>query len=113
TAARLGRKCGVAGHRIVQVYSRNGNHANLLASRLGATSTSYISTIERNADLMIIALRDEGLAPFVKNLGKTNSLVAHTAGAISISELRNISEFYGVFYPLQSLRGEMETLPSL
>ncbi len=113
TATVLGRKSKAAGHRIVQVYSRNGAHANLLASRLGATSTSYISTIERNADLMIIALRDEALSPFVKDLVHTNSLVAHTAGAVSINEIRGISESYGVLYPLQSLRKEMEIMPDL
>jgi pyrroline-5-carboxylate reductase len=72
-ATVLGRKSKAAGHRIVQVYSRNGSHANQLASRLGAVSTSYISTIERNADLMIIAIRDEALVPFVRDLGHVNS----------------------------------------
>jgi predicted short-subunit dehydrogenase-like oxidoreductase (DUF2520 family) len=81
----LARKSRAAGHRIVQVYSRNGNHANQLANRLGAISTSYISTIERNTDLMIIALRDEALVPFVKDLNHANSIVVHTAGAIGMN----------------------------
>lgn len=113
TATVLGRKSLEAGHRIVQVYSRNGSHANHLANKLGATSTSYISTIEKNADLLIIALRDEALGPFVKDLGHINSLVMHTAGAISIQTLRDTSVAYGVLYPLQSLRMEMEILPAL
>ena len=113
TATVLGRKALEAGHRIVQVYSRNGGHANHLAHKLGATSTSYISTVEKNADLLIIALRDEALGSFVKNLGHINSLVAHTGGAISIQMLQNTSDAYGVLYPLQSLRMEMETIPAL
>jgi predicted short-subunit dehydrogenase-like oxidoreductase (DUF2520 family) len=112
-ATILGRKSRAAGHRIVQVFSRNGNHANQLASRLGAISTSYISTIERNTDLMIVALRDEALAPFVKDLNHTNSTLVHTAGAIGMNVLKGTSERYGVLYPLQSLRREMETIPVL
>ena len=66
TATVLGRKSLAAGHRIVQVYSRNSSHANTLATRLGTNSTSYISTIEKKADLMIIALRDEAIGPLLR-----------------------------------------------
>jgi len=112
-ATILGRKSRAAGHRIVQVYSRNGNHANQLANQLGAVSTSYISTIERNTDLMIIALRDEALVPFVKDLNHANSTVVHTAGAIGMNVLKGISESYGVLYPLQSLSRETKIIPAL
>jgi predicted short-subunit dehydrogenase-like oxidoreductase (DUF2520 family) len=113
TATILGRKSLAAGHRIVQVYSRDGSQANQLANRLGAGSTSYISTIERKADLMIVALRDEAIAPFAKALGQTHSLVVHTAGALPIHEIRGPGESYGVLYPLQSLRKEIEIIPPL
>jgi predicted short-subunit dehydrogenase-like oxidoreductase (DUF2520 family) len=112
-ATVLGRKALAAGHRIVQVYSPQQDHANKLAIRLGTSSTSYISSISRNADLFIIALRDEVLAPFLKDFRKINSLVVHTAGALSIHELSNSSATYGVLYPLQSLRKELENLPAL
>ena len=112
-ATVLGRKSKAAGHRIVQVYSRNGNHANLLANRLGATSTTYISTIERNADLMIIAIRDEALSAFAKDLVQVRSVVAHTAGAASIELISGVSKNTGVLYPLQSLHREIEKLPPL
>jgi predicted short-subunit dehydrogenase-like oxidoreductase (DUF2520 family) len=112
-ATILGRKSRAAGHRIVQVYSRNGNHANQLANRLGAISTSYISTIERNTDLMIIALKDEALVPFLKDLNHTNSTAVHTAGAIGMNVLKGVAKNYGVLYPLQSLSRETETIPVL
>jgi predicted short-subunit dehydrogenase-like oxidoreductase (DUF2520 family) len=112
-ATALGRKSLAAGHRIVQVYSPDGNHANQLAIRLGTSSTSYISSIEKKAAMMIIAIRDEGIGPFVKNLGSVKSLVVHTAGALSIHALNGISESIGVLYPLQSLRREIESIPPL
>jgi hypothetical protein len=113
TATVIGRKSLAAGHRIVQVYSRNGSHANQLANRLGATSTSYISTVEKGADLMIIALQDGALPGFTKALGTIHCPAVHTAGALSITEISGLSQSYGVLYPLQSLRREIEVIPPL
>ena len=110
-ATVLGRKSLAAGHRIVQVYSRNADHANVLAIRLGTTSTSYISSIERKADLMIIALRDDAVGYLVQELGEVRSILVHTAGALSINEVRGSNKSFGVVYPLQSLRKEIEILP--
>jgi predicted short-subunit dehydrogenase-like oxidoreductase (DUF2520 family) len=112
-ATVLGRKSQAAGHRIVQVYSPNGAHANTLATRLATNSTAYISTIEKTADLMIIALRDEAIAAFIKDLGVTKSILTHTAGSIPIDILSAASARFGALYPLQSLRKEIERIPAL
>ncbi len=112
-ATVLGRKSLAAGHRIVQVYSRNSGHANVLATRLGTTSTSYISSIERKADLMIVALRDDAVSYLVREIGEVRSILVHTAGALSINEVRGSNTSFGVLYPLQSLRKEIEILPAL
>jgi predicted short-subunit dehydrogenase-like oxidoreductase (DUF2520 family) len=112
-ATVLGRKSLAAGHRITQVYSRNSDHANRLATRLGTTSTSYISSIEKKADLMIIALRDEAVISFAKEIGETKSTVVHTAGSLSVNEIQGINKSFGVIYPLQSLRKEIEIMPPI
>ena len=112
-ATVIGRKSQAAGHRIIQVYSPNGAHANTLASRLGTNSTAYISTVEKTADLMIIALRDEAIAAFIKNLGMTKSILTHTAGSLPIDILSAASDRFGALYPLQSLRKEIERIPAL
>jgi predicted short-subunit dehydrogenase-like oxidoreductase (DUF2520 family) len=114
TATVLGRKSLAAGHRIVQVYSRNANHANQLSIRLGTSSTSYISSIEKKTDLIIIAIKDEAVSGFLKDLGEVKCLITHTAGSIPISEAKGLNnKLYGVLYPLQSLRKEMETVPPI
>jgi predicted short-subunit dehydrogenase-like oxidoreductase (DUF2520 family) len=113
TATVLGRKSLAAGHRILQVYSRSENHANRLAHRLNAKTVTSVPSIEKNADLMLIALQDDAVADFVQTLGETQSLLTHTAGALSIHEVSNVSDRYGVLYPLQSLRKEIENLPVL
>lgn len=112
-ATVLARKSLEAGHRVVQVYDRNADHANKLATRLGTTSTSYISSIEKKADLTIVALRDEAVGQFTKELGEVPSVLVHTAGSLSINEVRGKNRSYGVVYPLQSMRKEIDTLPEI
>jgi predicted short-subunit dehydrogenase-like oxidoreductase (DUF2520 family) len=113
TATVIGRRSLAAGHRIIQVYGRDANNANKLAIRLGTSSTSYISSIEKKADLLIVAIRDEAIRSFVKELGVVKSLIVHTAGAIPLSDVAGLNKLYGVLYPLQSLRKEIETIPPL
>jgi predicted short-subunit dehydrogenase-like oxidoreductase (DUF2520 family) len=113
TATVLGRKSHDAGHRVLQVYSRNSEHANRLATRLGENSVSSISLVKKKADLMIIALRDEAITPFMQEIGEINSLAVHTAGALPIQSVKNPGGLFGVLYPLQSLRKEIEDIPPL
>jgi predicted short-subunit dehydrogenase-like oxidoreductase (DUF2520 family) len=111
TATVLGRKAKAVGHRIVQVFSRNEEHANQLAVRLSASSTSSINSIEKNADLLIIALKDDIIKSFVQEIGGLKVPIVHTAGAIPMEEISGQNILYGVLYPLQSLRKEIENLP--
>jgi predicted short-subunit dehydrogenase-like oxidoreductase (DUF2520 family) len=110
-ATAIGLKSLVSGHRIIQVYSRKETHSRELARRLRADSTTSLDSIFRKADISIIALRDDALNSFIQAFGQTKSIVVHTAGAIPMSAVRELSESYGVLYPLQSLRKEIETIP--
>jgi predicted short-subunit dehydrogenase-like oxidoreductase (DUF2520 family) len=113
TATVLGRKALAAGHRIVQVYSQSTVNANLLASKLNASSISNISSLEKKGDLLIVAIKDEAIKPFIQELGPLRSMVVHTAGAIPMADTSGQNKLYGVLYPLQSLRKEIEIIPPL
>lgn len=113
TATVLGRKSLAAGHRIIQVYSRNEEHAGLLAGLLNSTSTSSISLIKKKADLMIVALADDAIKPFISEAGQILFPVVHTGGAVSLDAVKNPGDLYGVLWPLQSLRKEIENIPPL
>jgi predicted short-subunit dehydrogenase-like oxidoreductase (DUF2520 family) len=113
TATVLGRKAKAVGHRILQVYSRNAKHADELAVELSSGSTSNINSIKKEADLMIVALKDDAIKPCVLQMGILKSLVVHTAGAIPMEDVSGQNTSFGVLYPLQSLRKEIENLPSL
>jgi predicted short-subunit dehydrogenase-like oxidoreductase (DUF2520 family) len=112
-ATVMGRKALGAGHRILQVYSRHAAHASLLAVRLNTVFVISPSDIEKNADLTIMALPDSILPSFASELGEIESILAHTAGAISIDVLKPFASRYGVLYPLQSLRKEIELMPPI
>jgi predicted short-subunit dehydrogenase-like oxidoreductase (DUF2520 family) len=113
TATILGRKCVTSGHRICQVYSRTEKNAGALAQQLNAEAVSSISAISKKADLMIIAIRDEAILPFIQSVETISYPVAHTAGAVPLHAVKNPGNAYGVLYPLQSLRKEIERIPPM
>lgn len=100
------------GHELVQVYGRNPDHAKKLAAELNISScSSDPATIDMSADLYIVALSDTALYSLYSWFKPGNKLVVHTAGSVSMEVLSACSTNFGVLYPLQSLRKEMETFP--
>lgn len=110
-AAVLGRKFKAAGHSILQIVSRNASVASKLAYEWDTESTNYSSIINRNADVYIVAVSDDAIDDVVADLQLPKKVVAHTAASVSKEVLKNVSEHYGVFYPLQSLSKDNIELP--
>ena len=61
TAHILGQRSMMSGHQILQVYSRDPQHAEDLAVILKTKSTSKPSEINLTADLYLLALKDDAL----------------------------------------------------
>ena len=113
-ASVLGRKFKAAGHRILQVVSRNASAATKLAYEWDTESTNYISLINKKADFYLVAVTDDAIQQIVSELKlPAKKIVAHTAASVSKDVLKPVAEHYGVFYPLQSLRKEIKTLPDV
>lgn len=112
-AAVLGRKFKAAGHDILQIYSRNAAAATELAYELDTESTNYKILINKNAAIYLIAVADDAIADVLEELRLPGKIVAHTAAAVPKEILKKVTHHYGVFYPLQSLRKEMTTLPDV
>lgn len=112
-AAVLGRKFKAAGHQILQVFSRNASAASKLAYEWDTESTNYISLINKEADVYIIAVNDDSIPVLAKELLLPGKVVAHTAASVPMDILRSVTAHFGVFYPLQSLRKEMNNLPDV
>jgi predicted short-subunit dehydrogenase-like oxidoreductase (DUF2520 family) len=94
-------------HKIVQVYSKQLLHAQQLAEMVDATAIDDVALINHSADIYILALADKAIESIASQLKLNNQLVVHTAGSVSINVLQQVSENYGVLYPIQSIRKEM------
>lgn len=100
-ATHLGLAFSTSGQQITQVWSRSKVSAERLAEQLHAPAIDDLSSLDRNADLYLIAVKDDvikDLVPFLKGL---QGVVAHTSGATAVDALHG-TENYGVFYPLQT-----------
>jgi predicted short-subunit dehydrogenase-like oxidoreductase (DUF2520 family) len=60
-----------------------------------------------------MAVSDTAVATVASELRLNNKLVVHTAGAVSKDVLSVCSKNYGVLYPLQSLRSELNEQPDI
>jgi predicted short-subunit dehydrogenase-like oxidoreductase (DUF2520 family) len=109
----LGRKIKAAGHTILQVISRNIEHAYALADVLGAGSNNYFSAVRPDADIYIIAVLDDAITEIAAQLLINDGIVVHTAGAVSKNILEKSATSFGVLYPLQSLSAQKEDIPEI
>lgn len=111
-ATVFGRLFKSKGHSIVQVYGRNILHAEALAEQLGARPTSDLAGLSKNADVYLVAVSDKAVAEVVAQLDVNDHLLIHTTASLSKHVLKEASKRYGVMYPLQSLRKQMNlTIP--
>ncbi|QRR03117.1 Rossmann-like and DUF2520 domain-containing protein [Dyadobacter sandarakinus] len=106
-----------AGHWICEVYSRNPDHARLLASSLYDTNVQPdLNFSESEAELIIIAVSDDAIEHVIEQIVlPENAILAHTSGTRSLAEFQKLVEVYsdvyvhtGVFYPLQTFTKGVE-----
>ncbi|WP_131536921.1 Rossmann-like and DUF2520 domain-containing protein [Pedobacter nototheniae] len=90
------------GEDIVQVYSPNLINATSLAERIGSAAVHQLSIIDKQADLYIIAVKDDAIEQVAASLKNVSGLVVHTSGTTDIKLLSAYVTHAGVFYPLQT-----------
>lgn len=112
-ATVLGKSLKAADHEIVQVYGRDEAAANALAKELGAEPVFEMHAVKKHVDLLLMSISDSAIAKIANELHVDKIVVAHTAGSVPKEVLQKMSKNYGVFYPLQSLRKEMEAMPNI
>lgn len=91
-----------AGHRILQVYSRNMQHAALLAYHVGAEAIDNLDNINPDTGLFVVSVKDDAIATVVKALSAHKKLIVHTSGSTDLNSLLTLTPNAGVFYPLQT-----------
>lgn len=103
------------GCQISEIWSRDYSHAQLLAGRVGAKPTDQLASLDKTADVYILAVSDDAIFDMALDLRLGNALVLHTSGATSMEVLKPISKRYGVLWSPQTfvrdVALEYETLP--
>lgn len=90
---------------VAQVFNhRNSKEAKQFSKQFNCDLVSDYSAINEDADIYIIAVKDDAILEVAKNLAtlKLKGIVVHTSGSIHLSVLKNASQNIGVYYPLQT-----------
>ncbi len=92
-----------AGYKIVQVYSPDKKNASILAKKISGKPVINVNAIDLNANLYIIAVKDDAIKTIAKKLSLKDKIIVHTSGSTEMEVLKHSSENVGVLYPLQTL----------
>lgn len=115
-AWHLAQALELAGHHILEVFSRDTRNARRLVNKLYDTyAVPDLDFAESTAELIVLCVADDALHDVVSRLVlPENCTVVHTSGTKTLEELRHLIEIYsdipaetGVFYPLQTFSREV------
>lgn len=106
-AHQLGRAFKRSENKLLMVIDRTEEKAERLAFELGCRYSSDLSNIPENADIVIMAVKDDAIPIVAKQLFCPGKTVAHTSGSVPLEALGDCSDRLGVFYPLQTLHRDV------
>lgn len=101
-ATHLAKALHAAGHQIVQIWSREYDHAEALANQVFAEPIDRLNLLYPTADVYILAVTDDALFDLALDLRLRDALVLHTAGSVSLRVLQPISRKNGVIWSPQT-----------
>ncbi|MDQ1207998.1 putative short-subunit dehydrogenase-like oxidoreductase (DUF2520 family) [Acinetobacter baylyi] len=108
-ATHLASACALQ-HQIVQIMSRDLEHATTLACRVGAEPIHQFEQLDASIDLLIISVSDHAISSVIQAVHPymPNTLIVHTSGSTDVKILSDIHSNAGVFYPLQTFSFERD-----
>ncbi|MHC1708156.1 MAG: Rossmann-like and DUF2520 domain-containing protein [Bacteroidales bacterium] len=105
-AGNVGTQLAKAFHKaaypIVQICSRHPKRAEALAGLVKASSVISVADLSPDADIFILCIPDQSIRDLIPIWPIHNKLLCHTSGSTEMDVLKDLSEHYGVFYPLQT-----------
>ena len=101
-ATHLAKAFHAAGHQILQIWSREYDHAEALANQVFAEPIDRLSLLYPTADIYILAVSDDALFDLALDLRLREAVVLHTAGSVSLRVLQPISRKHGVLWSPQT-----------
>jgi len=112
-ATVLGKLFVNKGHKVIEIVGRNPKNTNYLAKLLNTKGNVDFNSISEEGDIYIIAVVDTAIEIVAQKLLLKNKLIVHTAGSVSINVLNKPDNKFGVLWPLQTLRKEMQAIPEI
>ncbi|MDD4150154.1 MAG: DUF2520 domain-containing protein [Bacteroidales bacterium] len=95
---------------VKQIFGRNIRSVSALAKQINCSHTINITDIIQDADIYFFIMNDEANISICDKIKiKKDSILAHTAGSLSIEIFKNKTRNYGVFYPFQTFTKYVET----
>lgn len=91
---------------IIQVYSKTLANAKILGQKLKCPYTDNLKKISPDADLYIIAAKDDAIEGVCKKLKLPGKIVIHTSGSTKLTILKKVSAQCGVIWPMYSFAGK-------
>lgn len=86
-----------------QVFSPTKAHAQELASKLqSASSVDSLADVATDAELYLVSVKDDAISEIASRVARNNAVWLHTSGGVESSVFADITDSYGVFYPLQT-----------
>lgn len=107
-ATHLAKAFHNAGYQILQIWSREYDHAEALANQVFAEPINKLSLLYPTADVYIMAVTDDALFDLALDLRLRDALVLHTAGSVSLKVLQPISRKHGVLWSPQTFISGIE-----
>ncbi|MBT8319350.1 MAG: NAD(P)-binding domain-containing protein, partial [Gramella sp.] len=75
---------------VIQVFNRNKDHLNFVQDQ--RICTSDLSEI-KEADLYLIAIKDEAIAKFALEFKVKSGIIAHTSGSVHLKALEDFENY--------------------
>lgn len=89
-------------HKVIQVISKTLSSAEKLGTEINTNYSTNIFDLSEEADVIFICVPDHEIEAVTNQIKFTHKIMVHTSGATGIDVLRGKSEYFGVFYPLQT-----------
>lgn len=91
------------GHDIIQVISARYEHARDLADRYQAEPSDRIDALSPDADVVILAVRDDTIQELIRHPAMHHRTLVHTAGSFSLDLLLTATEHAGSLWCVYSV----------
>lgn len=98
---------------INEVVGRNPTTVQQLAEKLDARACFDLNNMDKGSDIYMLAVKDDAVAAVAAQLELNDKILVHTCGSVPMNVLATASVKYGVLYPLQSLRKELDYQPAI